>query len=60
MKGIWIEASYSKLIKPSTLYQNFILLGYIDITPFGLIIFFKIGLAEIHYVFSIVNECEYK
>lgn len=21
---------------------------------------FKIGLAEIHYVFSIVNECEYK
>ena len=22
--------------------------------------YFKIGLAEIHYVFSIVNECEYK
>ena len=21
---------------------------------------FKIGLAEIHYVFNIVNECEYK
>ena len=41
MKGIWIEASYSKLIKPSTLYQNDILLGHIDTTPFGLIIFFN-------------------
>lgn len=41
MKDIWIETNYSKLIKPSTLYQNFILLGHIDTTPFGLIIFFN-------------------
>lgn len=41
MKDIWIETNYSKLIKPSTLYQNFILLVHIDTTPFGLIIFFN-------------------
>ena len=34
MKDIWIETNYSKLIKPSTLYQNFILLVHIDTTPF--------------------------
>ena len=41
MKGILIEAGHSELIKPSTLYQNFILLGHIDTIPFALMIFFN-------------------
>lgn len=41
MKGILIEAGHGELIKPSTLYQNFILLGHIDTTPFALMIFFN-------------------
>ena len=39
--------------------QQYIRQGIIQgILPIGTA--FKIGLAEIHYVFSIVNECEYK